>query len=117
LTGGHSEASYVYEIDVRMVRCMANVVGERYQITIDRIVRRELGIKPGDLAVERVEDGRLVVEFVPAPHVASLRGIFHRSDVEPVTDWSSAKDRAWAMRSAEIVEALQRDSERHGGPR
>ena len=96
---------------------MANVVGERYQITIDRVVRRELGIKPGDLAVERVEDGRLVVEFVPAPHGASLRGIFRRSDVEPVTDWSRARDRAWAMRSAEIVEALQRDSERHGGPR
>ena len=28
---------------------MANVVGERYQITIDRDIRRALGIKPGGL--------------------------------------------------------------------
>lgn len=92
---------------------MANVVGERYQITIDKVVRRKLGIKPGDLAVERVEDGRLVVDFVPRPHRDSLYGIFHRPDTEPITDWQAAKDRAWAMRSAEITEVLRRDSERH----
>jgi len=49
---------------------MANVVGERFQITIDKRVRDELKIRPGDLAVERVENGQLVVDFVPAPHSA-----------------------------------------------
>jgi AbrB family looped-hinge helix DNA binding protein len=33
---------------------MPNVVGERFQITIDKKVREELGIKAGDLAIERV---------------------------------------------------------------
>ncbi len=52
-------------------------VGERGQITIEREIRRQLGIRPKDLAVQRVEDGRLVVEFVrpPEPHMRSLAGI------------------------------------------
>ncbi|MEX1173846.1 MAG: AbrB/MazE/SpoVT family DNA-binding domain-containing protein [Chloroflexota bacterium] len=94
---------------------MANVVGERFQITIDRKVRKALGIKPGDLAVERVEDGRLVVDFVPAPHRDSLRGIFKRPGQPVITDWQDVRERAWAMRTAEIRETLERDSDRHRG--
>ncbi|MEP7378765.1 MAG: AbrB/MazE/SpoVT family DNA-binding domain-containing protein [Chloroflexota bacterium] len=92
---------------------MANVVGERYQITIDKGVRAKLGIKPGDRAIERVEEGRLVVSFMPAPHSRSLMGIFHRDDLPPITDWQELKDRAWEARSAEIMEVLERDSRRH----
>lgn len=92
---------------------MANVVGERYQITIGKQVRKQLGIKPGDLAVERVEGGRLVVDFVPRPHRESLYGIFRRPDTKPIIDWQAAKERAWTMRSAEITEVLRLDSERH----
>jgi bifunctional DNA-binding transcriptional regulator/antitoxin component of YhaV-PrlF toxin-antitoxin module len=86
---------------------VANVVGERFQITIDRKVRAELGVKPGDLAVERVEEGRLVVTFVPAPHDRSLLGVLRRTGVEPVTDWQGVKDEAWRMRTAEIVDAMK----------
>jgi bifunctional DNA-binding transcriptional regulator/antitoxin component of YhaV-PrlF toxin-antitoxin module len=52
-------------------------VGERGQITIEREIREKLGIRPKDLAVQRVEDGRLVVEFVRPhePHMRSLAGI------------------------------------------
>lgn len=52
-------------------------VGERGQITIERAIRERLGIKPRDIAVQRVEDGRLVVEFVRPhePHLRSLAGI------------------------------------------
>lgn len=92
---------------------MANVVGERFQITIDKQVRRELGIKPGDLAVERVVDGRLVVDFVPRPHRESQFGIFRRPGNAPITDWQAVRDRAWSMRTAEIMDVLRRDSERH----
>jgi AbrB family looped-hinge helix DNA binding protein len=94
---------------------MANVVGDRFQITIDKSVREQLGVQPGDLAIERVEDGRLVVDFL-RPHRESLRGIlrkFSDAPIEPITDWEAVKDRAWAMRSEEIMEALRRDSERH----
>ncbi len=82
---------------------MANVVGDRYQITIDRQVRKELGIKPGDRAIERVEDGRLVVTFMPAPHSESLLGILRRPDAKPITDWDEVKDRAWHARATEVL--------------
>lgn len=92
---------------------MANVVGERFQITIDKVVRAKLGIKPGDRAIERVEDGRLVVSFMPAPHSESLLGILHRPGMKPIENWQEVKDRAWEARSKEIMEALSKDSRRH----
>lgn len=92
---------------------MANVVGERFQITIGKKVREELGIKPGDLAIERVEEGRLVIEFAPKPHRESLYGILKRPGQTPITNWAEAKERAWAARSAEIMEVLEADSRRH----
>jgi AbrB family looped-hinge helix DNA binding protein len=95
---------------------MANVVGERFQITIDKRVRDELGIKPGDTAVERVENGRLVVTFTPKPHRRSQLGALRKhikGPIEPVTEWAAVKERAWAARSAEVAEVLRRDSERH----
>lgn len=82
---------------------MANVVGERYQITIDKTVRQRLGIKPGDRAVEHVIEGRLVIDFIPAPHRESLRGIFKRPGQPVITDWQDLRDRAWGWRSAEIL--------------
>ena len=49
-------------------------VGERGQITIDKRIREELGVYAGDRAVQRVDDGRVVIEFVPGPHHRSLAG-------------------------------------------
>ena len=94
---------------------MPNVVGERYQITIDKKVRERLGIRPGDRAVEWVEDGRLVVAFLPREHNESMLGILKRyvkEPIEPITDWQAVKERAWQARSAEIMEALDADSRR-----
>jgi AbrB family looped-hinge helix DNA binding protein len=95
---------------------MPNVVGERFQITIDKKVREELGIQPGDQAMEWVEDGRLVVAFMPRPHSESMLGILKRyrdKPIEPITDWEAYFDRAWAARGAEIREVLEADSKRH----
>ena len=95
---------------------MPNVVGERFQITIDKKVRERLGIKPGDQAFEFVEGGKLVVTFVPPPHDESMLGILKRytdKPFEPITDWEAVKQRAWAARSAEVMEALAADSLRH----
>lgn len=62
---------------LRMRYAIGTSVGERGQITIERAIRERLGIKPRDIAVQRVEDGRLVVEFVRPhePHLRSLAGI------------------------------------------
>ena len=49
-------------------------VGDRFQVVIERDARRELGVRPGDRAVETVENGRLVITFLPARHRRSLMG-------------------------------------------
>lgn len=54
---------------------MASRVGERGQITIERAIREELGIYAGDEAVQRVEDGRIVIDIVPGRGVGSLAGV------------------------------------------
>ncbi len=86
---------------------MSNVVGERYQITIDKKVREELGVQPGDRAIERVEDGRLVVTFVPRPHRESLLGALKKPGVRPVEDWQESKEAAWRERSRESLEGMR----------
>ena len=93
---------------------MPNVVGERFQITIDRRIRERLGVEPGDLAVERIEDGRLVIEFMPRTHDRSLRGIL-KGNQRPSgsTDSAAEKEAAWLARSAEVTAALAADSASH----
>ena len=76
---------------------MSSRVGERGQITIEKAIRERLGVYAGDQAVQRVEDGRVVIEFVPAPHRRSLLG----SLADKVTrapadeDWASVREAAW----------------------
>ena len=82
---------------------MPNKVGDRYQITIDKAVRERLGVQPGDLAIERIEDGLLVVEFLPRTHDRSLRGILRRDPVPPGSTNSTAeKEAAWTARAQEL---------------
>ena len=82
---------------------MTNKVGERYQITIDKAVRERLGVQPGDLAFERIEDGLLIVEFLPPAHDRSLRGILRREALPPgSTDSAAEKEAAWVARAHEL---------------
>ena len=62
---------------------MTSQVSERGQITIDRAIREQLGVRPGMVAYQRVVDGRLEVIFLPAPHRESLFGVFHREGEPP----------------------------------
>jgi bifunctional DNA-binding transcriptional regulator/antitoxin component of YhaV-PrlF toxin-antitoxin module len=52
-------------------------VGERGQITIEKEIREKLGVRPKDIAMQHVEEGRLVVTFVKQyePHMRSVAGI------------------------------------------
>lgn len=65
-------------------------VGDRFQVVIERDVRRELGVQPGDRAVETIEHGRLVVTFLPAKHRRSLLG--RLAGPETVDDPAVASD-------------------------
>lgn len=79
-------------------------VGERGQITIDKAIREELGICAGDEAVQRIEDGRIIVEVVPGRHRRSLFGVVGDLAQRPADEsWDAIRDAAW----------LSTDSYRH----
>lgn len=67
---------------------MATTVGERGQVTIEKAIREELGVYAGDVAVQRVEGRRVVIEFVPAPHRRSLAGVLRDKVRRAVDDES-----------------------------
>ena len=77
---------------------MPSRVGERGQITIEKVIREELGIYAGDETVQRVEDGRIVIEVVPGRHRRSLAGAL-RNRVRRIPadeSWEALRDAAWA---------------------
>ena len=76
---------------------MASRVGERGQITIEKAIREELGIYAGDEAVQRVEDGRIVIEVVPGRHRRSLAGSLRGKVTRQPEDeaWSALRAAAW----------------------
>ncbi len=76
---------------------MSSRVGERGQITIEKAIREELCVYPGDEAVQRVEDGRIVIEVVPGRHRRSLAGSL-KSKAERRPDdesWEALRQAAW----------------------
>jgi AbrB family looped-hinge helix DNA binding protein len=76
---------------------MTSRVGERGQITIEKSIREELAIYAGDEAVQRIEDGRIVIEVIPGRHrrslAGSLRGKVRRTPVDE--SWDALRDAAW----------------------
>jgi AbrB family looped-hinge helix DNA binding protein len=76
---------------------MTSRVGERGQITIEKAIREELGIYAGDETVQRVEDGRIVVEVVPGRHRRSLAGSLRGKVTRRPADeaWPALRDAAW----------------------
>lgn len=76
---------------------MASRVGERGQITIEKAIRDELGVYAGDETVQRVEDGRIVIEVVPGRHRRSLAGTLQdKTRRRPVDEsWAALRDAAW----------------------
>ena len=77
---------------------MASRVGERGQITIEKSIRDELAIYAGDETVQRIEDGRIVIEVVPGRHRRSLAGSLRdKTSRKPLDEtWNVLRDAAWA---------------------
>jgi AbrB family looped-hinge helix DNA binding protein len=90
---------------------MPSKVGERGQITIDKAIRDELGIKPKDIAVQEIVDGKVILHFLPAPHRRSLRGILKPRPAKPISDWRAAKEGAWAAQAKERADRVKRRGE------
>ena len=81
-----------------IVPIMTSRVGERGQITIEKAIREELAIYAGDETVQRVEDGRILIEVVPGRHRRSLAGSLGRKAgrVPPDESWEALRAAAWA---------------------
>ena len=77
---------------------MSSRVGERGQITIEKAIREELAIYAGDETVQRIEDGRLVIEVIPGRHRRSMAGSLRDKVVRKPADesWDALRDAAWA---------------------
>lgn len=77
---------------------MTSRVGARGQITIEKAIREELAIYAGDETVQRVEDGRIVIEVIPGRHRRSLAGALGDKvrRQPPDEDWITLRDAAWA---------------------
>jgi AbrB family looped-hinge helix DNA binding protein len=88
---------------------MSSRVGERGQITIDKSIRDSLGIKPKDVAVQEVVDGRVVIYFVPAPHRRSLRGILKSKPRRPMNSRRQIEE---AVGEAVVEESRKREGRR-----
>lgn len=76
---------------------MVSRVGERGQITLEKAIREELGVYPGDGAVQRIENGRVVIEFVPGRHNRSLAGSLKDKVTKQPADesWPALRRAAW----------------------
>ena len=76
---------------------MTSRVGERGQITIEKAIREELSIYAGDETIQRVEEGRIVIDVVPGRHRRSLAGALRdkvgRTPADE--DWEALRDAAW----------------------
>ncbi|HEV8054750.1 MAG TPA: AbrB/MazE/SpoVT family DNA-binding domain-containing protein [Candidatus Limnocylindrales bacterium] len=84
---------------------MASRVGERGQITIEKAIREELGIYAGDETVQRVEEGRIVIEVVPGRHRRSLAGSLRGKVRQRPKDesWESLRRAAWETADPDLA--------------
>jgi AbrB family looped-hinge helix DNA binding protein len=90
------------------VPIISSRVGERGQITLEKRIREELGVYAGDQAVQRLEDGRIVIEIVPGRHRRSLGGMLR----DKVTRWPDDEDWEGLRAAAESTPDPDRTSAR-----
>ena len=88
---------------------MANIVGTKGQVVIDKEIRDQLGVGPGWLALQRLVDGHVEISFVPPEHNRSLKGClapYTDVVVAPGEEWKKAREKAWEGAARERVERL-----------
>jgi AbrB family looped-hinge helix DNA binding protein len=82
---------------------LANKVGEKGQVVIDKAIRDQLGIGPGWLAIQRIVDNHVEIYFVTPEHNRSLAGSLARYVTADVKDlsWHEIKEMAWTAAALE----------------
>ena len=77
---------------------MANLVGEKGQIVIEKPLREALGVQPGFLTVQTLVDDHVEIRFYPPQHNRSLRGILKKyaGPALSTEELREAREKAWA---------------------
>jgi bifunctional DNA-binding transcriptional regulator/antitoxin component of YhaV-PrlF toxin-antitoxin module len=91
---------------------MANMVGEKGQVVIEKLLREALGVQPGFVTVQTLVEDHVEIRFYPPEHNRSLRGILEQYVQRTVApeEWNEVREQAWE-------EALAKDWSRDGGDR
>lgn len=91
---------------------MANLVGEKGQIVIEKPLRDALGVQPGFLTVQTLVEDHVEIRFYPPEHNRSLRGALKKyaTRVLSTDELREARDKAWG-------EAVAQDWDREGEER
>jgi AbrB family looped-hinge helix DNA binding protein len=82
---------------------MANTVGTKGQVVIEKSIRERLGVEPGSLAIQRVVGDHVEIYLAPPAHRRSLKGILAprvKRHVPP-EEWDVAREEAWAREASE----------------
>ena len=91
---------------------MANVVGTKGQVVINKGIHQRLGIEPGWLALQRIVDDHVEIYFLPPEHNRSLKGIlapYIKTRIAPGKEWDEARQLAWEW-AAKEQEGLLEDA-------
>ena len=89
---------------------MANKVGTKGQVVIDKRIRDRLGIGPGWIALQRLVDDHVEIYFVGPEHNRSLLGSLKKYTdivIQPGAEWDKAREAAWAAAAREKVEGWE----------
>ncbi len=76
---------------------MANRVGEKGQVVIDKQLRDALGVQPGFVAVQTLVDDHVEIRFYPPEHNRSLKGVFKKYVTRSISteELREAREKAW----------------------
>jgi AbrB family looped-hinge helix DNA binding protein len=83
---------------------LSTLVGQKGQITIEAPIREKLGISAGWRAIQRLEDDKVVISFIPPKHNRSLAGILRNATsvrIETEDEMHDAIERAWEQEAIE----------------
>ena len=82
---------------------MANVVGEKGQLVIEKPIREALGVEPGYVSVQVLVEDHVEIRFFPPEHRRSLRGLLAGATGKrvPAEEWEQARQQAWKAAAKE----------------
>jgi bifunctional DNA-binding transcriptional regulator/antitoxin component of YhaV-PrlF toxin-antitoxin module len=76
---------------------LANVVGAKGQLVIEKPIREALGVEPGSVAVQTLKNDHVEIRFYPPEHNRSLLGVLD-GEIRKTPgdrDWQEIQEQAW----------------------